>query len=937
MTQFKDWFDQGKQWFEGNGENNGGTTKSEPPPTKLKITFLRVIIPLIGILLLFCLAPFTRFYTNYLWYDSHQYASVFWTRFFVQAGLFISFSVLSCLIYWVNWKKAWKNGSHRMVTPEGNIAQATRFGPLVFAIPLAFINGFAAQANWEPFLRYLYLVPFGSTDYIFKNDLSFYVFSLPFWRFILDWVNGILWTSLIGCLVIYRLTRGVVFEGGRFEINSSARTHFTCILSAMLLSFGVGFWLDRYSLLFSSNGVVFRAGYTDIKVLLPAITLLAFTALFGVILLCANLAKPMWKISLVIMIGLGAISIASKSFIPNIVQLYVVGPNEYEMEKPYLAEHIQATRMAYGLDKLKTYAMIPKPSITIEDVKANMDTIENIRLWDYDPLLRTYKQLQEIRTYYDFVNIDIDRYNIDGKIRQVMLSVRELDPLQIQNPTWVNTHLEFTHGYGVVMNPVNEVAEGGMPVLFMKDLPPKSSVPIKIDRAQIYYGEKSATYALVKTDVKEFDYPMGDSNARSVYAGNGGVPLNSFFRRLMYAFKFQDSEIIFTSSLSPESRIMYRRNVRESVREIAPFLLFDDDIYPVIHEGRILWVQDAYTASGSYPYSRPLQGLNGALSKYHGINYIRNSVKITVDAYDGKMNFYVTDEKDPLIKNWMRIFPTLFKPASSVPQGLKEHFRYPEEFFSVQSEIYRIYHMTDTNTYYNREDAWETSPAGRERKMRPNYVTMQLEGEDKPEFALVTPFMPVGRNNLIGWMAGRSDPAHYGELIVYQFPKQEQLYGPSQIEALINQNPEISSQISLWSQRGSDVIRGDLLVIPIGKSLLYVQPLYLKAEKGDLPELKRVILSTGGRVAWAETFDAALSKLLGSEINKQITDKSKNKLQEQDSKNDAQSESKDKQLIKKARDHFDASQEAQKKGDWALYGEELKKLETTLRELENLR
>lgn len=936
MKQFKDWLYQGKQWFEGSGENNGGTKESQPPPRKREIRFSRVIIPFFGILLLFGLAPFTRFYTNYLWYDSHQYTSVFWTRFFVQTGLFILFSILSCLIYWVNWKKAWKNGSNRMVTPEGETAQASRFGPLVFAVPLAFASGFAAQSNWESFLRYLYRIPFGSADYIFKNDLSFYVFTLPFWRFMLDWISGILWISLIGCLVIYRLTHAVVLEGGRLEINASARVHFTLIASMMFLSFGAGFWLDRYSLLFSPNGVVFGAGYTDIKVILPAITLLALTAIIGAILLCANLAKPMWKISLLIMVALGMVSIASKSFIPNIVQLYLVGPNEYEMEKPYLAEHIKATRMAYGLDELKTYAMVPKPSITIEDVKANMDTVENIRLWDYDPLLRTYKQLQEIRTYYDFVNIDIDRYLIDGKVRQVMLSVRELDPLQIQNPTWVNTHLEFTHGYGVVMNPVNEVAEGGMPVLFMKDLPPKSSVPIKIDRAQIYYGEKSAMYALVKTDVKEFDYPMGDSNARSVYAGDGGVQLNSLFRRLMFALKFQDSEIIFTSSLSPESRIMYLRNVRESVREIAPFLLFDEDIYPVIHEGRILWVQDAYTASGSYPYSRPLQGLKGALSKYRGVNYIRNSVKITVDAYDGKMNFYVMDEKDPLIKNWIRIFPNLFKSASSIPNGLKEHFRYPEELFSVQSEIYRIYHMTDTNTYYNREDAWETSPAGRERGFRPNYVTMQLEGENNPEFALITPFMPVGRNNLIGWMAGRSDPAHYGELIVYQFPKQEQLYGPSQIEALIDQNPEISSQISLWSQRGSDVIRGDLLVIPIGKSLLYVQPLYLKAEKGDLPELKRVILSTGGRVAWAETFDTALYKLLGSEISKQRATKNENKISEQDPKKNVKSESGNKNLIKKAREHFDASQEAQKKGDWALYGEELRKLETTLRELEKI-
>ena len=405
-----------------------------------------------------------------------------------------------------------------------------------------------------------------------------------------------------------------------------------------------------------------------------------------------------------------------------------------------------------------------------------------------------------------------------------------------------------------------------MPVLFVKDLPPRSSVSLDILRPQVYYGEKTNTYALVRTEVKEFDYPMGEANVRSTYEGTGGVSVGSLWRRLLFALRFRDTEILFTGSLRPDSRILFRRGLGRALRELAPFLAYDDDPYPVIHRGRILWVQDAYTATDRIPYSKPLATEDPTLQDLNGVNYLRNSVKITLDAYDGTVRFYLMDPSDPLAATWARVFPGLFLPASEMPEDLRAHLRYPEELFEVQSEMYRVYHMTDTNTYYNKEDVWEVSPAGRERRLVPNYVTMKLLGQKRPEFALIVPFMPVGRSNLIGWMAGRCDPEHYGELVVYQFPKQKLIFGPPQIEALIDQNPEISAQMSLWSQRGSDVIRGDLLVVPIGKSLLYVQPLYLKAERGELPELKRVILSTGGRVVWAETFREALSLLVGEDV-----------------------------------------------------------------------
>jgi uncharacterized membrane protein (UPF0182 family) len=603
--------------------------------------------------------------------------------------------------------------------------------------------------------------------------------------------------------------------------------------------------------------------------------------------------------------------------------------------------HIGATRRAFGLDSVKTFQMTPNAEATMADMEEDSETASNIRLWDYGPLLRTYKQLQEIRTYYDFSDIDIDRYKLDGKNRQVMLSVRELDSSQLQNRTWVNTHLEFTHGYGVVMNPVNEMEEGGLPVFFMKDLPPKSAIPVTIDRPQVYYGEQTSTYALVRTLVNEFDYPMGDSNARSSYEGEGGVEIFPLARRLLYAIKFRDSEIFFTNSLKSDSRILYYRNIREAITKIAPFLILEEDMYPVISGGKILWLQDAYTASSRYPYSRPLSRASATQSEleaYSGVNYIRNSVKIIVDAYDGSMKFYVSDPTDPIIQTWAEVFPDLFEPADGVPPEIREHFRYPEEFFEAQSEIYRIYHMTDTNTYYNREDVWVTTPQGQERRIRPNYVTMQLLDERHTEFTLIAPFMPQGRNNLIGWMAGRSDGSHYGELVVYQFPKQEMIFGPSQVDALIDQNPEISPQLSLWSQRGSDVIRGDLLVIPIGNSLLYVQPLYLKAEHGELPELKRVILSTGGRVAWGETFDGAIAALFGTGSPKKEASGTATSAQTNPTSADAAAGSGANlsELAREARIHFEDATNASRGGDWAGYGAELKKLEETLRRIEKL-
>jgi uncharacterized membrane protein (UPF0182 family) len=930
------------EWTEGSGDNESGWI-SDKSPKRMKIPRLLLIFLIFLFIIALCFSSLVDFYVDLLWFESQNLSSVLWRRIVPQVSLFAAGALMTFCIYNFNWRKAVSIGmdEFRRVTDDESAMPAPPYFATIAAAVLSLFSGFGANIHWSTVMRFIHRVPFGEADEIFGLDIGFYIFTLPLLRTIQETLSAAALFSLVGCAVIYLLCKTLRSEGTkiiRIILAQRARLHLFALSSFLIMTWGAALWLSRYELLLSSSGIVYGMGYTDFHVGLPALTILSIATLAASILLLVNFFKPMWKFSGALLGVLLAVGLIARLILPSIVQNYVVKPNEYEAEKVFLDRHIRATRKAFAIDKVKTLQITPLQEVSMRDMAENSETVENIRLWDYGPLLRTYKQLQEIRTYYDFSDIDIDRYNIAGKNRQVMLSIRELDLLQLQNPTWVNTHLEFTHGYGVVMNPVNEMEESGLPVFFMKDLPPKSTVPIEIDRPQIYYGEKPSVYALVKTDVSEFDYPTGDSNSRSSYDGTGGVGIGSIFRRILFALKFRDSEILFTGSIKRDSRILFNRNVRGAIAKVAPFLILDDDNYPVMTDGRIIWIQDAYTVSGSYPYSRPLPkrgAIQADLAAYANVNYIRNSVKVTVDAYNGDMTFYVADPSDPIIQSWSRVFPDLFKPAADAPGEVRRHFRYPEEYFEVQSEVYRTYHMTDTNTYYNREDVWMTTPQGQERRIRPNYVTMQLMDEGAPEFALIAPFMPFGRSNLIGWMAARSDAANYGELIVYQFPKQELVFGPPQIEALIDQNTVISSQISLWSQRGSDVIRGDLLVIPIGKSLLYVQPLYLRAERGDLPELKRIILSTGGRVAWGETFESAVSGLFGESrelppLDAEPLKKTDNPKNEPVQGGDSDYERALRELAKGAKSHYDNAQKAIRNGDWAAYGEEMKQLSEIL-------
>ncbi len=929
---YKDWFPGGKgDWFEH--EKTGGGTKSAPPKFKFPLNKpLTIILGVLAVLTLLIQAS-AGFLTDLYWFQALGLTSVFWTRILPQWGLLALASAAAFAVLWGSFRMASKR-AERIPLPE----ELSRMLPLrtpfagwailAAALVLGVISGNGIRDQWEMVLRFINATPFGKTDPIFGRDIGFYIFSLPFHRMFQAWTMQLLFLCLAGSSAIYVLTLLPKFQlDRRIDVPRSVKAHLLSIAALMALNWSFGYWLERFNLLYSPRGVAFGASYTDIHADLLALNVMTVLSAVVAVLLLAGITKKTWKYSAGVVGALFATGIILRGVYPEIIQKYVVVPNEFSKEEPYIQHNIKATVEAYGLDGLTILNVDPEQYLTEADLEDDPETLTNTRLWEQGPLLRNYKQLQEIRSYYDFYNSDIDRYTIDGKKRQVMIAARELNLREMQNPTWTNTKLEFTHGYGIVMNPVNEVTQSGQPVLWVKDLPPVSTVPLVIEKPQIYYGETQDNYVFVKTTVQEFDYPMGESNVRTTYDGKGGVPIGSLWRRLIYALSFNDSKIIFSDVFTPDSRVMYHKNIRERLQKIAPFLIYDSDPYMAVIDGRLTWIQDCYTATGSYPYAEPVTVSTGR--DRSRINYIRNSVKATVDAYDGTAKFYVVDEGDPLIATWKRIFPSIFTDGAEMSEALREHIRYPKGLFSIQSEIYRIYHMQDPNTFYNKEDVWETIKTDDRGSMDSYYLIMTLSGEEKSEFAIISPFMPVAKNNMIAWLAGRSDGDKYGDLVVYKFPKQRLIYGPTQIAALVDQNPEISSQLSLWSQRGSDVIRGNMLVIPIGKSLLYVQPLYLRAERGDLPELKRVIVSTGGRVAWAEDFGKALAILIGKDRSIQPQSRPSLPSSEASGPKD-EDDATLRELALRAQEAWDGSQKALRTGDWENYGRWMKELESLI-------
>jgi uncharacterized protein len=725
---------------------------------------------------------------------------------------------------------------------------------------LALFAASGEASSWDTYLRAFYAAPFRRTDPVFGRDISFYVFTLPLLE---DWRDLFMLALFLMAAVtamIYWSRGALDFRDSPPRISLSATAHFSALLALFFLQRAMTYWLARPELLFHTNGVVFGLRYVDHALWQPGLWLLVGLALVAAVICLYNVSDRGLRLPVVAVIVLFGPAILLNLIQPVIEKLYVK-PDELRVEKPYLEHNIAMTRQGYHLDSVDVRPFEGKGTLTRASLQEDRATIDNIRLWDPRPLIATYRQLQEIRLYYDFLDVDIDRYWINGKYTEVLLSPRELNiALLPENAqTWVNRHLKFTHGSGLAMSPVNAKDSEGLPIFYLKNIPPESDVGFKVDQPAIYFGQEPDNYAIVKAATPEFDYPLGADNVYSFYKGTGGVPVSGLWRRLLFSYFYRDINLLVTGNIIPGSRIMIRRNLSDRVARLAPFLSQDRDPYAVLHNGRLVWILDCYTTSDHYPYSQ---------RNFEQINYIRNSVKVVIDAYTGSTDFYVADPEDPIIQTWERIFPTMFKPLSAMPSDLRQHIRYPEDYFLIQADIYRTYHMTDPAVFYNREDLWgfpRENYAGDTVQMQPYYVIMRLPGETHDEYILMLPMVPQSRgtvrDNMISWLAARCDGADYGHLFEFAFSKDRLFYGPYQIQARINQNPEISQQYSLWNQMGSKVILGNLLVFPIENALLYVEPLYIRAENGQLPELQRVIAAYSDRIVMGESLSSTLSAL----------------------------------------------------------------------------
>ncbi len=812
----------------------------------------------------------------------------------------------------------------------------------------ALLAWFLADA-WLEILAWLNQTAFGIRDPLFDRELAFYLYSLPVLKRLQAWDWSLWLLTLLSTASLYGFRQKLwgidpVLGDRRLRLDNLspiAQKHLLVLGSIFLVQVAWGHWLSRYDLLYSERGVSFGANYTDVHAQLPAngflvgVSLLSAAALFW--LARQGLRRVLVKEILCVLAGYGLSVLLVGILYPQTVQAFIVSPNELGRERPYIERSIQFTRQGFNLTKVEAQAFDLKNSLTRSDIQRNQATIKNIRLWDPQPLLETYKQLQEIRPYYQFPSVDVDRYTIDGTLRQVMHAARELDysKLPQRAKTWVNEHFFYTHGYGFTLSPVNAVTPEGLPDFFVKDIPPRATsqavqAAIPIDNAAIYYGELARTNVFVSTADQELDYPQGGQNVYTRYTGTGGVAVGQFWQRLLYAWHFRDLRLLLVSEFTPKSRFLFRRNLKDRVQAIAPFLRYDRDPYLVIAEGGLYWILDAYTTSHHYPYSELAE------APFQQVNYIRNAVKVVVDAYDGSVDFYISDSEDPLIQTYRQIFHTLFKPLTAMPRPLKSHLRYPEDLFQVQAHQYATYHMNDPQVFYNKEDQWQlpsptlpnSTPASQNQPMRPYYAVLKLP-EQQPaqspeEFVLLTTFTPAGKENLIAWMAARCDGEAYGRLLVYEFSKQSLVLGPMQVEARINQSPEISEQITLWNQQGSRINWSDLLVIPIENSLLYVQSLYLEAEQNSLPQLTRVIAAYQDRVVMYPTLEEALQALFASGPAQFAP-------LEQGSKVPAPSS--ERPLAQKALQQWQQAQNALKQGNWAEYGRLQTELRRTLEEL----
>lgn len=919
-------------------------------------TFTWILLGVLFVIFIF-FSSLIAFIADWWWFGEVGFTEVFIKSLGSKIIIFLAVFIFSLLFLLINFLISTASKIPWMTSlPPSLVGQPISLDnrivtkiAIVASLLVALFLGLISASAWQDILRFFSATAFKETDPIFGKDIAFYIFSLPVLELGLGLLRTMVIVALFGCGLIYifrgSLNISTIFSKLDYaklglpklklpkpkETERKARFHLGILLSFFFATLAGGIYLSMFKLLTTQSGPVLGAVYTDVNVVIPILRLSilltsisAFLALFWGA--TGKIGLLLGGITIYVLVGVAS------SVVPSVFHKLIVAPNELVKETPFIKYNIAATQKAFGLEKIEEREILAEKQITAKDIADNNLTIKNVRLWDRDPLLSTFSQIQEIRTYYEFVSVDNDRYTIDGEIRQVMLSPRELASETLPSKTWINERLAFTHGYGIAAGPVNQVTTEGLPVLFVKDLPPKSEVKeLAVARPEIYYGELPNDYVILKTKSREFDYPKGEENVYTTYEGGGGVEINSSLRRIFFALRFGSLKLLLSNDITSESRIMYYRKINERVSKIAPFLTFDRDPYMVVADGKLYWIVDAYTSADRYPYSQTMP-LNGGK-----INYIRNSVKVVIDAYDGSMTFYQVDNKDPIINTYTKIFPNTFRPLSAMPESLKAHLRYPEDIFTLQTTIYTVYHMDDSQIFYNKEDQWEipsigevseTSEGKKSAVFAPRHMIMRLPGEKKEEFILMLPFTPRAKDNLSAWMVARNDGENYGKLLVYRFPKQKLVFGPKQIIGRINQDAEISKLISLWDQRGSQVIQGPLLVIPIEESLIYVRPLYLKAEAGKIPELKRVIVAYENKIAMEETLEEGLAKIFGTTTVR----KTEKETVETPVTKDTIFSKED--LIRQANEAFEKALRAQRDGDWSRYGEEIRRLGEILKKLQ---
>jgi hypothetical protein len=860
-------------------------------PTEFNIKRGRLFLIGVILALVFSVSTITTLYTDLLWFREVGFSSVFWTVLGTKAALALMFGVAFFIFAFVNLMIV------RRVIPEFRLSMVQddpleryraailpyfRTAAFVASATLAFFFALAVVPLWRDYLFFQNAVEFGSVDPLFSKDIGFYVFNLPVLRYVYSWgMSALILITLITAGAHY-LTGGIRPQAAGARVTSAVKAHISALVGLIALLRAWGYRLDQLELLYSERGGITGASYTDVTAELPALRLLVVISIIAAALFLVNIRFRGWALPVA---GLGLwllISLLAAGLYPFLIQRFRVVPAQLQRETPYIQRNMDATRFAYGMGDIEVQTYPATPGVSRQAVDDNKVSINNLRLWDPDTIKTAYKQLQEIRPYYQFVDVDVDRYEIDGELRQIMLSPREIDITNLgEADTWQNQRLFYTHGYGAVASPTNATAEAGRPDFLVQDIPPVTDLD-QLDAPQggLYFGEAGSDYSIVRTDQEELDYPLEGDNKTGQYSGKAGVEISGLLRRMAYSIRFRDVNLLISGLVNSDSRIVYYRQIRERLQTAAPFMEWDGDPYLVIAEGRMFWMLDGYTASSMYPYSQRLNFAERSILRGPGSpapsmrgthNYIRNSVKATVDAFDGTVSLYVWDEEDPLIESWRRAFPDIFKPGDEMPEALRNHIRYPEDMFRIQSGMYQRYHMTNPDTFYQNEDLWvipndptETSDpsSATGAELHPYYVLMKLPGAEEEEYVLILPMNPRNRPNMVSLMVAKSGPEDYGRLIDFRFPVNFQVFGVGQIHSRINSDENISRTITLLDQAGSNVILGNLLVLPIGDSILYFQPLFLQAEATPIPELKQVILASSDRVVMRPTLDQALEALL---------------------------------------------------------------------------